>query len=340
MDSIGAAKFKIQDVKLRHFLLWVSIIWSNNLCNISLRINYAITVSLSNIFMEQMRSSKNLFRKQFSSWRNGIAEDDKINWTEQLKILNNVADLITPHLSIKEITEAIYENVNQLIDAYQFSVGIYDEKEGTILYQGIIEDGKRIPDFIVNAIDDNRLAAWCIRNEQDIFINDFDKEIKNYLAGKPKPIISFSPSAAIYTPLKLNDKVVGLIVVRTIHKNVYEQHHLYILKTVGNFLIRGLELAKISSKPYVKTEGIQKEWRWCNSEQLSVRSKKELSQLTKREKEVLFLLVTGLPNKAIAEKLFISAGTIKTHTLNVYKKLDVANRTAAILKAIDYGWFL
>lgn len=259
---------------------------------------------------------------------------------QQLRILNDVADLITPQLSIEEITHAIYENVNHLMDAYQFSVGIYDEKEAVILYKGMIEDGKRIPDFVVNAIDDNRLASWCIRNEQDIYMNDFDKEVTKYVSRRPIPIAGSDPKAALYSPLKLNDKVVGLIVVRTIHKNVYEPHHLYILKTVGNFVVRALELAKMSSKKYVKTEGVQKEWRWCNSEQLPSRSKKALEQLTEREKEVLFLLVTGLPNKSIAVQLFVSSGTIKTHTLNIYQKLNVANRTSAILKAIEWGWFL
>jgi len=49
-------------------------------------------------------------------------------------------------------------------------------------------------------------------------------------------------------------------------------------------------------------------------------------------------LATGLPNKAIAEKLFVSPGTIKTHTLNLYLKMDVANRTSAIMKAVEWGW--
>ncbi len=287
-----------------------------------------------------MKHPENSFKQQFSSWRSKVVKHNKVDWTEQLHILNDVADLITPQLSIEEITAAIYENVNQLMDAYQFSVGIYDEKEGTILYRGMIEDGKRIPDFVVDAIDEKRLASWCIRNEQDIFINDLEKEVTKYVSQKPIPIAGSDPKAALYTPLKLNDKVVGLIVVRTIHKNVYRQHHLYILKTVGNFVVRALELAKMQAKPYVKTEGIQKEWRWCNAEELPSKSKKALDLLTEREKEVLFLLVTGLPNKIIGEKLFVSSGTIKTHTLNIYQKLDVANRTAAILKAIEWGWFL
>ncbi len=287
-----------------------------------------------------MKTPEKSFTQQFSSWSSKVTEHDTVDWTEHLRILNDVADLVTPQLSLEEIIAAIYENVNRLMDAYQFAVGIYDEKEAVILYKGMIEDGKKIPDFVVNAIDDNRLASWCIRNEQDIFMNDFDKEITKYLARKPVPIVGSDPKAALYTPLKMNNKVAGLITVRTIHKNVYQQHHLYILKTVGNFVVRALELAKMSSKPNVKTEGTQKEWRWCNPEQLPARSKKTLSSLTQREKEVLFLLVTGLPNKSIAEKLFVSDGTIKTHTLNIYQKLDVGNRTSAIMKAVEWGWFV
>jgi LuxR family maltose regulon positive regulatory protein len=62
--------------------------------------------------------------------------------------------------------------------------------------------------------------------------------------------------------------------------------------------------------------------------------------LTEREKEVLFLLVSGLSNKAMGEKLFVSPATIKTHTLNIYKKMDVSNRTSAIMKAIELNWFV
>ena len=88
----------------------------------------------------------------------------------------------------------------------------------------------------------------------------------------------------------------------------------------------------------LKGKGTQKEWQWRNKEDLSVASRKELQKLTEREKEVLFLLATGLPNKVLAEKLFVSPGTIKTHTLNVYEKMGVANRTSAILKAVEWGW--
>jgi DNA-binding CsgD family transcriptional regulator len=282
------------------------------------------------------RGGKKLFTESLSSWRNSVMHADVVDWIEQLRILNDVADLITPDLTLEQIISAIYTNVNDIIDAFQFAVGIYNKSEGTITYKGSIEDGKRMPDQTFDAAAPNRLGSWCIRNEAEIFMNDVDKEYGNYLPAKPTPLFGSNPNAAIYVPLKLNKQLVGLITVRTIRKNVYQQHHLYILKAVGNFIVRALELSKMSSQN--DTKGIQKKWQWRNREDLSIASSRELQKLTEREKEVLFLLATGLPNKVLAEKLFVSPGTIKTHTINVYQKMGVGNRTSAILKAVEWGW--
>ena len=54
--------------------------------------------------------------------------------------------------------------------------------------------------------------------------------------------------------------------------------------------------------------------------------------LTEREMEVLQLICEGLTNKEIAEKIFLSVNTIKTHIQSLYVKLDVTNRTQAAIK--------
>jgi DNA-binding CsgD family transcriptional regulator len=55
-----------------------------------------------------------------------------------------------------------------------------------------------------------------------------------------------------------------------------------------------------------------------------------IGRLTTREAEVIELVAAGLTNAAIAERLWISPGTVKKHLDNVYAKLGVANRTAAV----------
>jgi NarL family two-component system response regulator LiaR len=55
--------------------------------------------------------------------------------------------------------------------------------------------------------------------------------------------------------------------------------------------------------------------------------------ISKREYEVLELMAQGLSNQEIADKLFVSPNTVKTHTSNLFLKLEVGRRTQAIQKA-------
>lgn len=54
--------------------------------------------------------------------------------------------------------------------------------------------------------------------------------------------------------------------------------------------------------------------------------------ISKREYEVLELMARGLSNQEIADKLFVSLNTVKTHSANLFTKLDVKRRTQAIQK--------
>lgn len=55
--------------------------------------------------------------------------------------------------------------------------------------------------------------------------------------------------------------------------------------------------------------------------------------LSKRETEILALLATGATNREMAQRLFISESTVKTHLVHIYSKLGVDNRTAAVATA-------
>ena len=73
-------------------------------------------------------------------------------------------------------------------------------------------------------------------------------------------------------------------------------------------------------------------WSLATEEEASV-----LKRLTPRESEVLHLLTEGLDGSAIADKLFLSAATVRNHVQHVLKKLDVHSRTEAVALALRNG---
>lgn len=60
--------------------------------------------------------------------------------------------------------------------------------------------------------------------------------------------------------------------------------------------------------------------------------------LTRRETEVLTLVADGLSNHAIATRLHLTEGTVKSHLARIYTKLDVDSRTAAVAAATSLGF--
>jgi DNA-binding NarL/FixJ family response regulator len=62
------------------------------------------------------------------------------------------------------------------------------------------------------------------------------------------------------------------------------------------------------------------------------------SELSAREREVLGLLVNGKSNKEIATQLGITEATVKSHVSGILMRLDVSDRTQAVVAALQRGW--
>ncbi|BBH23898.1 transcriptional regulatory protein DegU [Paenibacillus baekrokdamisoli] len=64
----------------------------------------------------------------------------------------------------------------------------------------------------------------------------------------------------------------------------------------------------------------------------------ENNPLTRREAEVLRLMAEGKSNKMIGEFLFISEKTVKNHVSSILQKMEVDDRTQAVINSIKFGW--
>ncbi len=95
----------------------------------------------------------------------------------------------------------------------------------------------------------------------------------------------------------------------------------------------GVWLALKLTKPKVEKVIVEKEvYIPTSTFTLNERALQNLN-LSKRELEVLQLMAEGLSNHEIAERLFVSLSTVKTHSRNLFDKLEVSRRTQAIDKA-------
>lgn len=117
----------------------------------------------------------------------------------------------------------------------------------------------------------------------------------------------------------------------------------YILKTMASVqLIRAIEevmLGKVYLPPALSTkffEHFQNSFK--DEAKAACAADSLLADLTSREDEVLDLLTQGNNYKDVAKELFISETTVKTHVNNIFQKLQVKDRTQAVLYALNHGF--
>ena len=112
---------------------------------------------------------------------------------------------------------------------------------------------------------------------------------------------------------------------------LHHQFEIYVGLIAVFFLLFGIWLANKTIKPKIKTIVIEKEAKLSSSDNF-ILNETELQErkISKRELEVLTLMAYGLSNQEIAEQLFVSLNTIKTHNAKLFEKLDAKRRTQAI----------
>jgi DNA-binding CsgD family transcriptional regulator len=112
---------------------------------------------------------------------------------------------------------------------------------------------------------------------------------------------------------------------------VEHQYEIYIGLIALFFLLFGIWAANKITTPKEKTIIIEKEIRIVSTDDF-ILNEAELKErkISRRELEVLTLMAEGLSNNEIAERLFVSLNTVKTHSAKLFEKLEVKRRTQAI----------
>jgi len=205
------------------------------------------------------------------------------------------------------------------------------------------EGVKRILDFedsfeVVAEGDDGEQALDLVSQyKQDVVLMDINMPNLNGVQATKKIF-------AKYPEVK--------VIILSIHDDEnYVTHALksgangYLLKEMDSEAL--IEAIKIVSEggsylhPKVTHNLVKEFQRLSNVESGSIEDieyRKPLHLLTRRECEVLQLLADGKSNRGISEHLFISEKTVKNHVSNILQKMNVNDRTQAVVMAIRNGW--
>ncbi|NBC03808.1 MAG: GAF domain-containing protein [Bacteroidetes bacterium] len=168
------------------------------------------------------------------------AENKRRSDTEQL---SKIGQTITSTLSVDKIIETVYENVNALMDAAIFGVGIYNGHNKRLEFPATKEKGEMLPPYSYNLDEESRIAVWCFKNKKEIIIGDFANEYTKYVEEYKQPVEGEFSDSVIYLPLIQQGNVIGVITTQSFKKNAYTEYHINLLRNLATYAAIALDNA-------------------------------------------------------------------------------------------------
>ena len=170
---------------------------------------------------------------------------------KRTELLSTIGQRIISNLDISSIAHIINEEIKKMIDVDYFGIAVYDSDNDQSAYY-FIKDHILISK-IIKADLKNALGGYCIKNKEDIIIGNVKTDYKKYLNSQPIEFKGFEDegktvSSVIYTPMIINEKVVGFMTVQSEKENLYGKDELNILKILVNYTAIAVENAKTYKK--------------------------------------------------------------------------------------------
>lgn len=161
-----------------------------------------------------------------------VKQKEEIEKTyENTRLLGQIGKDITSTLSVDEVIEKVYTNINTLMDASVFAIGILKEDD-KLLFTGTMEKGKKLDDFSYTLTDDT-LSVWCFNHDKEVFINDYNKEHNKYIKNDYSAVQGDDTEAMMFLPIHGKDKKLGVLSVQSFSTNAYSEYHLNILRNLA-----------------------------------------------------------------------------------------------------------
>lgn len=162
----------------------------------------------------------------------------------QITIFNEIGKTLTSSLTVNEVLEKILYKVAELFSPENWSLLLVDEEKGELYFEIVVGEFKH-----AEKLKDIRLkvgegvAGWVAKTGRPLFVPSVDEEPR--FARKVDEATDFSTESIICIPLKIRDKVLG--VIELVNKNdasLLQQNDIEILTTVADYAAIALENAK------------------------------------------------------------------------------------------------
>lgn len=184
-----------------------------------------------------------------------------------LAIIDELGHKIASTADVEIIVQYLLNALEKFFKVDSFGIAFYNEETDSITYDYFIENGGQVKFPSVKLDDKNSFAAYCLRNNETVVINDVDKDFNKYMQLEIKPAINKlvkgnKTNSILYCPLIFNNKKVGVLTIQNYEKNFFIDYYIRIIKAISSYasiaLTNAMSLSKLKNEIEVSEELNQK----------------------------------------------------------------------------------
>lgn len=160
---------------------------------------------------------------------------------DNVELLNTIGRKVTSSLSIEKVIGTVYENVNILMDASVFGIGIYNHQAKSIEFPSTYEKGKALTFYAISVDDDNRFGSKCFKEGKEIILTNVKGNEVQKINGSDAQL---HVAAAVFLPLIVKEKKLGVITVQSFKENAYSEYQVFMLRNIAIYTAIAIDNAE------------------------------------------------------------------------------------------------
>ncbi|MDF2879942.1 MAG: diguanylate cyclase protein [Clostridiaceae bacterium] len=202
---------------------------------------------------------------------------------KNLAIIDELGHKIASTADTEIIFQYLLSALEKFFKVDSFGIGFYNEEADSISYNYFTDKGNPVNFPPVKLDDKNSFAAYCLRNNEIIVINDVEKDFNKYIQLEFKPaenklLKGNKTNSLLYCPLVYNNKKIGILTIQSYEKDFFIDYYVRIIRAISSYASIALTNAMSLSE-----------------------LKKEIEVSEKLNKKLNFLAdndeLTGIPNR-------------------------------------------
>ena len=165
----------------------------------------------------------------------------------RLRLISETGTMIASAMDYKTIGSVVYSKLKDLMPINAFALGLADLKRGELTFEYFVENNVEGEPFTSHIDNKDSLAAYCIRNNQDILIRDIFKDYSNYVEKTQYIALDNNDPvhSLMFCPIIIGNTVRGVLTAQAKQIGVYKKHHLETLHALAAYAGVAIQNAKL-----------------------------------------------------------------------------------------------